>query len=55
MVEEQYFKKTEKYLNKLDKKLDVVVECRNQKEIDLAINFDFVNRILLDNYNPKEL
>lgn len=48
-------KKTEKYLNKLDKKLDVVVECRNQKEIDLAINFDFVNRILLDNYNPKEL
>ena len=48
-------KKTEKYLNKLDKKLDLVVECRNQKEIDLAINFDFVNRILLDNYNPKEL
>ena len=48
-------KKTEKYLNKLNKKLDVVVECRNQKEIDSAINFDFVNRILLDNYNPKEL
>ena len=46
---------TEKYLNKLNKKLDVVVECRNQKEIDSAINFDFVNRILLDNYNPKEL
>ena len=29
-------KKTEKYLNKLNKKLDVVVECRNQKEIDSA-------------------
>ena len=48
-------KKTEKYLNNLDEKLDVVVECRNQKEIDSAINFDFVNRILLDNYNPQEL
>ena len=48
-------KKTEKYLNKLDKKLDVVVECRNQNEIDSAINFDFVDRILLDNYNPSEL
>ena len=48
-------KKTEKYLNKLDKELDVIVECRNQKEIDSAINFDFVNRILLDNYNPSEL
>ena len=48
-------KKTEKYLNKLDQELDVVVECRNQKEINSAINFDFVDRILLDNYNPKEL
>ena len=48
-------KKTEKYLNKLDQELDVVVECRNQKEINSAINFDFVNRILLDNYSPQEL
>ena len=48
-------KKTEKYLNKLNTKFDVVVECRNQKEIDSAINFDFVNRILLDNYSPQEL
>ena len=48
-------KKTEQYLNKLGKKLDVVVECRNQTEIDSAINFDYVDRILLDNYNPLEL
>tara|TARA_Y200000002_G_scaffold63462_1_gene48508 strand:+ start:2826 stop:3692 length:867 start_codon:yes stop_codon:yes gene_type:complete len=48
-------KKTEKYLNKLNTKFDVVVECRNQKEIDSAINFDFVNRILLDNYSPQQL
>lgn len=47
--------KTENYLKKIDKELDVIVECRNQKEIDSALNFNFVNRILLDNYNPSEL
>ena len=47
--------KTENYLKKINKELDVIVECRNQKEIDSALNFNFVNRILLDNYNPSEL
>ena len=47
--------KTENYLKKIDQELDVIVECRNQKEIDSALNFNFVNRILLDNYNPSEL
>ena len=47
--------KTENYLKKINKELDVIVECRNQKEIDSVLNFNFVNRILLDNYNPSEL
>ena len=43
------------YLKKIDQELHVIVECRNQKEIDSALDFNFVNRILLDNYNPSEL
>ncbi len=47
--------KTSSYLKRFDKTFDVIVECRNQREIDAALQFSCVNRILLDNYNPEEL
>lgn len=46
---------TEAYLQRLGKSLEVVVECRNKKEIEEALPFSFVNRILLDNHSIAEL
>ncbi len=46
---------TEAYLHRLGKSLEVVVECRNQQEIEEALPFSFVNRILLDNHSIAEL
>ena len=48
-------KKTSLYIRGLKNPIDVVVECRNQNEIKEALNFSFVNRILLDNHTPHEL
>ena len=47
--------KTSSYLDRFDKTFDVIVECRNQREIDAALQFSCVSRILLDNYNSEEL
>jgi nicotinate-nucleotide pyrophosphorylase (carboxylating) len=47
--------KAQKYLKRLGKPLEVVVECRNQEEIEAALPFPFVSRILLDNYKPEDL
>jgi nicotinate-nucleotide pyrophosphorylase (carboxylating) len=48
-------KKTSLYIKGLKNPIDVVVECRNSNEIKEALNFSFVNRILLDNHTPHEL
>jgi nicotinate-nucleotide pyrophosphorylase (carboxylating) len=48
-------KKTSLYIRDLKNPIDVIVECRNQNEIKEALNFSFVNRILLDNHTPCEL
>jgi nicotinate-nucleotide pyrophosphorylase (carboxylating) len=48
-------KKTSLYIRGLKNPIDVVVECRNPNEIKEALNFSFVNRILLDNHTPYEL
>ena len=47
--------KTQKYLEDYGKSLEVVVECRDQVEIEAALPFPFVSRLLLDNYKPEEL
>ena len=47
--------KTAAYLEQLNVSLDVVVECRNAKEIEQTLPFSFVSRILLDNHSIPEL
>ena len=47
--------KTEQYLNTLPKPFEVVVEARNLTEINGILPFNWVSRILLDNFTPKEL
>ena len=47
--------KTELYLEQQNSPLEVVVECRNKDEIEQAIAFPFVSRILLDNHNLEEI
>tara|TARA_A200000159_G_scaffold138849_1_gene140024 strand:- start:47 stop:919 length:873 start_codon:yes stop_codon:yes gene_type:complete len=48
-------KKTSLYIRGLKNPINVIVECRNQNEIKEALNFSFVNRILLDNHTPYQL
>ena len=47
--------KTMSYANRLKKPSQIIVECRNKKEIEIALSFSKVSRILLDNYQPQEL
>ena len=47
--------KTMSYANRLEKPTQIIVECRNKKEIEIALSFSKVSRILLDNYQPEEL
>ena len=47
--------KTISYANRLEKPTQIIVECRNKKEMEIALSFSKVSRILLDNYKPKEL
>jgi len=47
--------KTKKYLSGLDKEYYVVVETRNLKEVKEVLNYNFVNRILLDNMEINEI
>tara|TARA_A100000164_G_scaffold170672_1_gene151532 strand:- start:442 stop:1311 length:870 start_codon:yes stop_codon:yes gene_type:complete len=51
----QALEKASNYIENLEKEIDIIVECRNQKEIEEALNFSYVSRILLDNYNPTSL
>jgi nicotinate-nucleotide pyrophosphorylase (carboxylating) len=51
----QALQKTAAYLEQLDVSLDVIVECRNAKEIEQTLPFSFVSRILLDNHSIPEL
>jgi nicotinate-nucleotide pyrophosphorylase (carboxylating) len=51
----QALQKTEAYLRRLEKPLEVVVECRNSKEIEATLPFSFVSRILLDNHSIPQL
>lgn len=51
----QALQKTEAYLRRLEKPLEVVVECRNSKEIEATLRFSFVSRILLDNHSIPQL
>ena len=51
----QALEKTMTYANRLEKPTQIIVECRNKKEIEIALSFSKVSRILLDNYQPQEL
>ena len=51
----QALEKTTAYVNHLEKPIQIIVECRNKKEIETALLFSKVSRILLDNHQPKEL
>ncbi len=47
--------KVRTYLDTLKKPLDVIVETRGLEEVKTCLNFPWINRLLLDNMNPKEL
>lgn len=47
--------KTKDYLIKTKKSLGIIVEVRNLKELDEAINEGGIMRIMLDNFNPTDL
>lgn len=51
----QALQKTRNYLDKQAKELAVIVETRNQKEVEEALAFPWITRILLDNMTPKEI
>ena len=51
----QALEKTTAYVNHLGKQIQIIVECRNKKEIETALSFSKVSRILLDNHQPQEL
>ena len=51
----QTLEKTTAYVNHLGKQIQIIVECRNRKEIETALSFSKVSRILLDNHQPQEL
>ena len=47
--------KTKDYLDRNQLKIDVIVEVRNQTEIEAVMDFPWVKRILLDNMEPDEI
>ena len=47
--------KIKDYLDRNQLKIDVVVEVRNQIEIEAVMNFPWVKRILLDNMDPDQI
>jgi len=47
--------KTKEYLIQTKKSLGIIVEVRNLKELDEAINEGGIMRIMLDNFNPTDL
>ena len=47
--------KIKDYLERRQSKIDVVVEVRNQNEIEAVMEFPWVKRILLDNMEPGQI
>ena len=47
--------KTRNYLDQIGKELPVIVETRNVNEVEQALEFPWITRILLDNMSPKKL
>ena len=47
--------KIKDYLERSQLKIDVVVEVRNQIEIEAVMEFPWVKRILLDNMEPSQI
>ena len=47
--------KIKDYLERSQSKIDVVVEVRNQIEIEAVMEFPWVKRILLDNMEPGQV
>lgn len=43
------------YLSSIEKSIPVVVEVKNEEEFALAIQYDAVTRILMDNFKPDEI
>jgi len=47
--------KTNEYLKNTDRKIKVEVEVRDFKELDEALKCGLFNRVMLDNFTPKEV
>ena len=47
--------KAKDYLDRNQLKIDVIVEVRNQNEVEAVMDFPWVKRILLDNMEPDEI
>jgi len=47
--------KTRSYLNNKGLNLPVVVEIRSEKELEEALDFPWIDRLLLDNHSPEQL
>ena len=50
-----HYLKIKDYLERSQLKIDVVVEVRNQIEIEAVMEFPWVKRILLDNMEPCQI
>lgn len=51
---EQAIKRTTDYLKTVNKELQIEIEARNMAEIKEILTFGGVNRIMLDNFSPKQ-
>lgn len=47
--------KANKYINRHNKEIRIIIEVRNEKELIEVLQTGHVNRILLDNFQPEEL
>ncbi len=52
---EKALRKTRKYMEEKNLKIPVVVEVKNKDELNVALQFTWLTRILLDNMTPAEL
>ncbi|MBL20238.1 MAG: nicotinate-nucleotide diphosphorylase (carboxylating) [Flavobacteriaceae bacterium] len=46
--------KIKAYVNAMDKRIPVIVETRDLKEVDVCLQNPWISRIILDNMSPKE-
>jgi len=51
---EKAIQKIQTYLNDSGKKIPVEIEVRNQHELEEVMKAGFVNRVMLDNFTPKQ-